>query len=133
MAFLGRGCIALGFRELREQEIPKPREGTMDTPPELALSVPSRLLRARIQAPGTVASSVPDAKIGTRGTMGTANPKYQNHLAAANPPNPLYPPLFSEDGEAPTFSRSRQRCRVHERTLASLARTLWAAVAAGAT
>ena len=41
--------------------------------------------------------AVPDARFGIEGAMGTANTEQPNHLAAAYPPDPLYPPLFSED------------------------------------
>ena len=89
---------------------PKPKSGDFETPGSVGIRVPA----------------VPDTDFGPNVEAVTANPKHKNHLTAAYPPNPLYPPLFSEDGEAPTFSRSRQGGSVHGRTLASLARTLWA-------
>jgi hypothetical protein len=50
--------------------------------------------------PALPVPAVPEAELGTDTAMGTANPLQPNHLMAAYPPNPLYPPLFSEDGRS---------------------------------
>src|ERR1022692_1437956 len=113
---LGRGRTPLGFRALRTRESPKPRAGSRarlgsDQNGTSRLFAGSKPGSGDFEDSGSVGirvPAVPDTDFGTNVEAVTANPKHQNHLAAAYPPNPLYPSGFSEyGGHRPFWPKSR--------------------------